>query len=217
MNGPHDMGAMQCYGPVRPEPSEPVFHADWEKRVLALTVAMGATGTWGLDKFRHSRERIDPATYLASSYYQLWIAGLEKLLVESGLASAAEIAAGHMQDPAAVLRRVPDAGEMAEILSHGAPTERPVPSPAKFRVGERVRTRNLNPPGHTRLPRYARAKIGVVEAVAGGHVFPDANAHGKGEQPRWLYTVRFAGEELFGTGNAQEVCVDCWEPYLEPA
>jgi len=215
MNGLHDMGGMQCFGPVVPEPGEPVFHARWERRALALTVAMGAAGAWNIDRSRHARERIEPARYLSSSYYEIWIAGLETLLAEAGLATAAEIAAGKPSAPGKPVRKVEGASAMAAVLAKGGPADRPPVGAPKFRPGDAVRTRNLNPPGHTRLPRYARDKDGVVETVAGFHVFPDSNAHGSGEAPQWLYTVRFDAAELFGGEADHQVHVDCWESYLE--
>jgi nitrile hydratase len=215
MNGPHDMGGMQCYGPVRPEADEPVFHAEWEKRALALTVAMGATGAWNIDRSRHARERIEPARYLASSYYEIWIAGLETLLTEAGLATEAELESGRVAVPGKPLRKVAGAAAMAAVLAKGGPADRAPQGKPKFRAGDSVRTANLNPPGHTRLPRYARDKEGVIETVGGFHVFPDSNAHSKGEAPQWLYTVRFEAGDLFGAGADHQVHLDCWESYLE--
>ncbi len=209
------MGGMQCYGPVVPEVDEPVFHAEWEKRALALTVAMGFCGVWNIDKSRFARERIAPAQYLSSSYYQIWIAGLERLLAENGLATNEELASGRASEPASTVKRVLTGGDVAAALAAGSPVERQATTKPKFAVGDTVTTGNSSPQGHTRLPRYARGRTGVIEAVHGVHVFPDANAAGEGEQPHWLYAVRFEGVELFGPGNDQQVVVDCWEPYLE--
>jgi len=216
MNGPHDMGGMQCYGPVEPEPTEPVFHGEWEKGALALTVAMGATGAWNIDMSRSARESLPPAQYLSSSYYQIWIAGLEKLLVARGLAGADEIADLRMYRAGPALARVPDRAAMSGLLAKGASAERATASVPAFAPGDRVRARNINPPGHTRLPRYARGHRGTIETVAGFHVFPDAASAGMPDA-HWLYTVSFAARDLFGGQAGHSINVDCWEPYLEPA
>jgi nitrile hydratase len=213
MNGPHDMGGMQCFGPVVPEPDEPLFHADWERQALAVTVAMGATGMWNIDMSRSARESLPPEVYLSSSYYEIWIRGLEKLLAQRGIAVPGQDATGEPMRPP----RVPDGAAMAAALAAGSNVEREADEPALFRPGQRVRTRNMNPQGHTRLPRYARAKAGVIEAVQGCHVFADSHAAGRGEDPQWLYTVKFAATELFGPEADRDhfVFIDIFEPYLE--
>lgn len=219
MNGAQDLGGQQGFGPIAPEADEPIFHALWEKRVLALTLAMGATGSWTIDTSRHARERMPPAEYLSSSYYEIWLAGLERLLVEQGLATADEIAAGHALVPPAPVKRVLAAADVPATLARGGPTERPATAPARFAVGEAVRTRLINPAGHTRLPRYLRGRLGEIVRVQGCHVFPDTNAHGAGEAPTWLYAVRFAAEDLWGADAepATEIVADLFEPYLDPA
>jgi nitrile hydratase subunit beta len=213
VNGPHDMGGMQCYGPVNPERDEPLFHAGWERRALAVTVAMGATGLWNIDMMRSERESLPPATYLKSSYYEIWIRALEAMLARRGIAVPGRQASGEPVTPL----RVPDGEGMRATLARGAPTEHEAALPARFQPGDFVHTRNINPQGHTRLPRYARGKPGVIEAVNGCHVFADANAAGRGEDPQWLYTVRFAAMDLFGedADPAHFVFIDCFEPYLE--
>jgi nitrile hydratase beta subunit len=220
VNGAQDMGGLQSFGPVLPEPDEPVFHADWERRALALTIACGGLGEWTIDMSRSARETIPPPRYLASSYYEIWLEGLTKLLAARGLVAPDEIAAGRSLHPRLSPRRPPlDADTAVAMLAKGSPAERPAHSPARFAVGDRVCTRVMNPAGHTRLPRYARGKTGVVERVCGVHVFPDANATARGEDPQWLYGVAFEGRELWGPESdpALSVSVDCWEPYLEPA
>ncbi|MGF6543687.1 nitrile hydratase subunit beta [Paraburkholderia youngii] len=216
MNGAQDLGGMQSFGPVVPEADEPYFHADWERHVLALTIAMGATGTWNLDMSRAARESLPPAQYLSSSYYQIWFAGLCKLLVNSGLATPDEIDSGVSQHPAAPVPRVLAHDQVNQALFSGSPVTRTPPHPARFAVGDEVRTRLLNPQTHTRLPRYCRGKRGRVVAVHGAHVFPDSNAVGRGDDPQWLYTVSFDAVELWGRDTtAASVCADCWEPYLD--
>jgi len=208
VNGVHDMGGMHGFGPVTPEPDEPVFHAEWEGRVLAMDQAMRATGEWGVDAARFAREREPPAKYMAESYYERWLGGLERLLLERGLVSEEELTAGRSLTPGRALRGNVAAGSRRE------------PSrPARFAVGDRVRARNIHPSGHTRLPRYVRGHVGTVTRLHGCHVFPDASAHGLGDDPQWLYVVGFDATELWGADaqSGSTVSVDAFEPYLEPA
>lgn len=216
MNGAQDMGGMQSFGPIAPETDEPYFHADWERRALALTIAMGSTGKWNIDMSRAARESLPPAQYLSSSYYEIWFAGLCKLLIDTGLATRDEIDSGVSQRAGAPVPRVLAADQVNPMLFRGSPVSRPEPYPACFAVGDAVRTLTLNPSTHTRLPRYCRGKRGRIVAMRGAHVFPDSNALGRGEDPQWLYTVRFDAVELWGKDTtASSVCADCWEPYLE--
>lgn len=205
------------FGPVVPEPDESVFHAAWEKRAFALTLAAGFLGRWNIDMARSARESLPPARYLAASYYEIWALALERLLVDRGMVGADEIVAGRsLREPLAGVNAVA-ANAVAAVLARGGPTERPPPAPARLTVGARVRARNIHPAGHVRLPRYVRGKLGEVVAVHGAHVFPDTHARGEGEQPQWLYTVAFDGAELWGPDTtAGSVRVDCWESYLEP-
>lgn len=212
MNGVHDLGGMHGFGPVVPERDEAVFHAEWERRVLAVTLAVGALGLWNIDQNRHARESLPPATYLSSSYYRIWFLALERSLRTLGLLEAD--------------RQAPPAKSWPELkagLDCGTPYARAARGAARFAVGDRVRTKNLNPVGHTRLPRYARAKVGTVARVHGCHVFPDRNAvalgHAGGDPAEWLYAVAFTGSEIWGedADACLEVGVDAWEPYLEPA
>ncbi|HET6868505.1 MAG TPA: nitrile hydratase subunit beta [Solirubrobacteraceae bacterium] len=209
MNGVHDMGGVHGFGPVTPEPDEPVFHAEWEGRVLAMDLAMRATGEWGVDEARFAREREPPAQYLAESYYERWLGGLERLLLERGLVSEEELTAGRSRMPGQPL-----AGKLS-----GAGSRREPKRPARFAAGDRVRARNIHPAGHTRLPRYVRGHVGTVTRLHGCHVFPDASAHGLGDDPQWLYVVLFDAAELWGADaqSGSMVSVDAFEPYLEPA
>jgi nitrile hydratase len=217
VNGVHDMGGMHGLGPIAPEPDEPVFHAAWEGRVHALVIASPTRGN--IDAGRHQRERIPGPDYLRMSYYERWLTALCEMLVAGGAVTEAELAAGRA-DPAApkgTPRLAPDA--VAPALSHsGSYLRDAAPAPA-FAIGDRVRARNLHPVGHTRLPRYVRGRIGVVERCHGAHVFPDVHAHGGGEAPRPLYTVRFTARELWGPDAAERdsVSLDLWEPHLERA
>jgi nitrile hydratase subunit beta len=218
VNGAHDMGGQHGFGPVEPEPGEPVFHAEWERRAFALTLAMGATGEWNLDASRHARESLPPAQYLSQTYYEIWLAGLERLVAQRGLVTEEELAAGQALAPPRPVARTLAADAVEGAMRRGGPTEREPATPARFAVGDRVRARNMHPATHTRLPRYVRGHTGTVEAVHGAHVFPDAHAHGGGEDPQWLYTVRFDARELWGDGAEPNVAVsvDAFEPYLEP-
>jgi nitrile hydratase subunit beta len=217
MNGVHDMGGMDGFGKVEPEANEPVFHADWEARVMAMNRAMGATGAWNIDMSRYSREILAPDVYLASSYYRKWLLGLEQMLLERDLVGADEIAEGRALRPGKPLKRKFTAAEIDRVLTRGS-FSRVATAPARFKPGDRVRARNINPRTHTRLPRYVRGHRGIVERLQGCHVFPDAAATGKGEQPQWLYTVCFGARELWGddADPTVTVSVEAFEPYLEP-
>jgi nitrile hydratase beta subunit len=219
MNGAHDMGGVHGFGAVLPEADEPVFHANWERRVLALTLAVGASGEWTLDAARFARENRPPAEYLSKSYYQIWLAGLQQLLVERELVAPGELAAGRSLWPPKPVKRTLAARDTAGLLKRGGPTNREAPRPARFKVGDQVRAKNIHPVTHTRLPRYVRGHTGTITCVHGCHVFPDSNAHGHGEDPQWLYTVAFPGRELWGADADPTVTisVDAFEPYLEPA
>ena len=215
MNGPQDMGGMMGFGPVAPEADEPWFHEEWERRAFALTLAMGATGTWNIDASRHARETLPPLTYWSSSYYEIWLEGLIKLMGERGLVSADEIRTGKSAEPPRGVARVLKADMVAGVLAKGGPANRSAPAPARFKPGDKIRTRNIHPQGHTRLPRYAHDHAGEIVRVHGCHVFPDSSAHGKGDDPHWLYAVRFSVRELWGHEGPDHVHIDLWEPYLE--
>lgn len=219
MNGAQDLGGMMGFGPVVPEPEDVRFHAAWEKRALAITLATGAMGRWNIDMSRHARETLHPADYLSSSYYEIWTKSLEKLLVANGLLDAEEVRQRRSLGPGAPGQRVLKAEAVAGVLAKGTAYDRPAEAPARFAAGEQVRTRVMNPTGHTRLPRYARGKTGTIERVHGVFVFPDTHAHGQGECPQWLYTVCFTGPELWGPQSdpSLTVSIDAWESYLEPA
>ncbi len=217
MNTIHDMGGMQGFGRVEPEPNEPVFHQPWEGRVMALYRAMGFARLWTIDGGRAMIESLPPIVYLSASYYAKWLMGLEKSVERAGLVGADEIEAGRSLRPAAFATRVMAPADVAN-LKRGE-YARPAPAPARFKAGDRVRTVNINPPTHTRLPRYARDKSGTVEAVRGCHVYPDTAASGAGEDPQWLYTVVFSGRDLWGEASdpALTVSIEAFEPYLLPA
>jgi len=218
MDGVHDMGGMDGFGKVEPEENEPVFHAPWEGRVLGMQRSLSHAGAWTIDQSRYASERIPPHMYLAASYYDRWAMAIERNAVERGLVGADELAAGRTLRPGK-----PPADKLtAEIVKQGlfrGGFSRPIPAPAQFTVGDRVRARNIHPRTHTRLPRYVRGHVGVIERVHGGYVYPDSVAMDKGEDPQWLYVVQFDARELWGADAdpTVKVCVDAFEPYLEAA
>lgn len=226
MNGVHDMGGLQCFGAVRPEPHEPLFHAHWEREAMALTVAMGACGQWNIDQMRSARESLPPAQYLSLSYYQIWIQALSEMMAARGLVSAHELRTGQMIEPPKPGLRVLTRSAVDAALKRGSRADRPTETLPRFALGQRVRARAMHPQGHTRLPRYVRGHVGVIAAVHGFHVLPDAAAHDRhrvhdaaNEVGQWLYNVRFEGAELWGPGAEAglRVSVDAWDSYLEAA
>jgi nitrile hydratase len=218
MNGVHDMGGMHGFGKVVDEPNEPVFHADWEGRTFALSMVMRMAGLWNIDMSRAAQEKLPPHVYLASSYYERWGRGLEQLLIEHGLVNKDEVAAGHARGGDKSNRPPLHVSDLSKMLARPS-YDRKAPAPARFKPGQRVRARNINPPTHTRLPRYVRGHVGTIEAVRGCHVFPDSVVLGFGEDPHWLYTVVFDGRDLWGKDGdpTLKVSVEAWEPYLEAA
>ncbi len=220
MNGPQDSGGRHGFGPVNPQKDEPLFHADWEPRAMAVTLACGAMGHWSIDESRHARENRAPGEYYSLSYYALWTTALEELLQRHGLVEADELKAGHSLRQTATPRRVLKADAVPAALAKGGPVDREAGAcqPA-FKVGDIVRTRNIQPRGHTRLPSYARDKVGRIEAVQGFHVFPDHSAKGDESAAAWLYTVTFDATTLWGDDAPARdaVSIDAWEPYLTHA
>lgn len=217
MNGAQDLGGMMGFGPVVPEADEPAFHDEWEKRAFALTLAMGATGTWSIDKSRFERESLPPAQYLSSSYYQIWLAGLERLCIGANLITTQELEDGKSLQTPVPVKRVLRAEDVKATLLAGGPATRADTAVARFSVGDRITAKNIHPEGHTRIPRYVRGHKGTIEAVHGVHVLPDSSAMGHGEAPTWLYSVAFKGTELWGTDTdpTLTVRVDLWETYLD--
>ena len=224
MDGVHDLGGMQGFGPVEREENEPTFHAAWEAAVLAMMRAGGSRGLFNIDEFRHGIERMVPAHYLRATYYEKWLDGVTRILVEKGVVGAEELAARR-----AFFERQPDAPATAPLSGPLPPRPpfnqgwvqdaiRETGATPRFAPGDPVRTREMHPHGHTRLPRYARGKRGVIHRCHGIHVFPDTNAHGQGEQPQPLYSVRFDARELWGESAEpnQVVHIDLWESYLRP-
>jgi len=218
MDGIHDLGGMDGFGRVDAEPDEPVFHAPWEGRVMAMQRAMMYAGGWNIDMLRYAQERLPPRVYLGASYYERWALATESSVVERGCGGADELAAGHALRPGKPLPRKLTAAMVAGGLIRGG-YARPAARPARFAPGDRVRAKNIHPSTHTRLPRYARGHVGTVERLHGCHVYPESSAIDQGDDPQWLYAVRFDGRELWGptADPTVSVSVDAFEPYLEPA
>jgi nitrile hydratase subunit beta len=217
VNGIHDMGGMHGMGPIQPEKNELVFHAAWEGRAFALSMAVDGDWPYGAD--RYATEVILPEEYLRQSYYEKWITSLVDLMLKSGMVTAAEIETGRAIEPNTKKGHVLTAAEVPPMIAAGGPASRNVPAVAHFRVGQRVQARNINPVSHTRLPRYARGKIGMIERDHGVFEFPDTSAQGLPDKPQHVYSVRFAARELWGEQASPQdsVYIDMWDDYLEPA
>ncbi len=222
MDGVHDLGGMDGFGKVKPEPEDkPPFAETWEGRVLAMTRALGQAGAWNIDFGRHGIERLPPHIYLAATYYQKWFLRNEKLCLETGLVTADELAASHASKPAKPLPgNVVQPDDIGVTLVRGSFGREPQ-APARFAIGDTVRTKNIHPKSHTRLPRFVRGHTGRIERIQGCHVFPDsaATAPRGDENPQWLYTVVFDGRDLWGPDSdpTLEVSIEAFEPYLEAA
>lgn len=210
-----DLGGKLGYGPVVDEPEGEYFHRAWQPRALAVNLAAGALGRWNIDMSRRYRETLPD--YAELSYYQIWISALERMLIDRGVITAAELVEGRsMRDPEQL--RVLRADDVDRVLRSGRPADRPVDSRPRFGAGDRVVMTAVRPDHHTRVPGYVAGATGVVERVHGAHVFPDTNAHDLGEDPQWLYTVVFDATALWDdAAPGQTVSVDAWESYLSPA
>jgi nitrile hydratase subunit beta len=218
MNGVHDMGGMHGMGPVEIEKNEPVFHAEWERRVFALRLASAFHGKWNGNMNRYAVEQMPPVEYLAATYYERVLFGLEKLLVERALVSAKELKTGHAEGKASVTDILRVAG-LETLLRNRIRARLDDNAAPKFRTGDRVIARNINPAGHTRLPRYARGRRGVIEGDHGVFIFPDTSAMNRDKKPQHLDTVRFTARELWGPGVSagDSVHVNLWDDHLDPA
>ncbi len=218
MNGVHDMGGMHGLGPIEVEKNEPVFHADWEAKTFALNLASGFLGKWNIDISRFAREQMPAAEYLATTYYEHWLWGLRKLLVEKGLVTAKELETGQPEAKAKDAR-VLRLAEVTEALRNRRAARLDDEVASKFKPGDRVVARNINPTGHTRLPRYVRGRQGVIDRDHGVFIFADTNAMGLGKKPQHVYSVRFTARELWGAeASARDsVYVDLWDDHLDAA
>lgn len=218
MNGVHDMGGMHGLGPIEVEKNEPVFHARWEARTFALNLAAGFLGKWNIDVSRYTREQMPAAEYLATTYYEHWLWGLRKLLIDKGLLTKKELETGRAASKATDTAVLHAADVPKALLDRrGARLDDQVPP--KFKVGDPVVARKLNSTGHTRLPRYARGRKGVIDRDHGVFIFADSNGMGLGRRPQHVYSVRFAARELWGdvASPRDNVYIDLWDGHLEPA
>lgn len=221
MNGAHDLGGMHGFGPVEIERDEPVFHHEWERRAFAITLAAGYLGRWNIDQSRYAREQMPPAEYLATSYYEHWLFGVEQLLAQTGLLERSELEARIRGEPTGA---EPVSGvhpllarDVERTVRDPRSARRDEDVPPRYRVGERVLTKNLNPVGHTRLPRYARGKRGEIALDHGVWVFADQSGSGHGPVPQHCYSVRFTARELWGPDAPPNdvVHLDLWDDHLE--
>jgi nitrile hydratase len=203
MNGVHDMGGMDGFGPIPIEQNEPVFHAEWEGRIHAICASLLPR----LLGFRHAIERIPAPVYLASSYYERWLNAMVEFLVEKGQLTREELISRGVDSVALI----PPAAHFEGRL------QTPVQEKAHFREGDRVVARNINPVGHTRLPRYVRGRRGVIHRDWGIYPFPDSSVHNAGERPQHVYSVAFEARELWGDGVPPQdtLRIDLWEDYLD--
>jgi nitrile hydratase len=207
VDGVHDLGGIEGFGPVDAPPTEPVFHEDWERRAFRANTAvlMGLQPSGGA--FRHSIERMDPAHYLGSSYYEHWLTGVSTLLVERGLVTREELE-----------RRAGGAFPLSRRDRGTAPPVDGDSTEARFQIGDRVLVREWHPQGHTRAPRYVQGKRGTVVRVDGAFNLPDVEAHSDRKVLNPTYSVRFTTDELWGEGGDDSaIHVDLWEHYLEAA
>jgi nitrile hydratase len=219
MNGVHDMGGMQDMGSVQAEQNEPVFHQIWESRVFALRRAMGAWGKWNIDATRYAVELVPPVDYLRMSYYERQLSAFFEMLVQNSFVTRTELESGIPASGTPVATPALTVEKAQALIAKGVPTKRNLLIAPRFQTGQHIRTRNINPLGHTRLPRYARAKSGIIERDHGVFVFPDTNAVFLGENPQHLYSVRFSARELWGeqAPPKDSVYLNLWDAYLEPA
>jgi nitrile hydratase beta subunit len=222
MNGVHDVGGMAGLGPVAPTPEEPPFHFPWEREIFAMLVPSLLTGI-NLDEFRHGIERMHPVEYLTSPYYEHWLYTIERNMLEKGFVKPEELEQRirlYDQNPDAPLPGRVDkelVEQLVEAARTGASTRADTDTEPLFQPGDEVLVRNYHPDGHTRLARYLRGKRGVVDRWHGSFVYPDTNAHGQGENPQHVYTVRFEASEVWGVEAAEPNSIinfDVWEPYL---
>ena len=218
MNSIHDLGGMDNIGPLNIEQDEPVFHADWERKTFALTLAVLATGACPVDEIRHMSELIPPADYLRFKYYEKWLRGLEFMLLKKNLVTDEELESGRAEAAAGGLQAAaPET--LQHIMNNRLPAFVDLDLEPKFKAGDAIIAKNINPPGHTRLPRYIRGKRGEVEMDHGVFLLPDANAHGEPERPQHVYGVRFSASELWGEDApaGDSVHIDLFDDYMNLA
>ena len=218
MNSVHDMGGMHGMGSLQREENEPVFHADWEGRVYALTRVLRLGPKWNIHMSRYSMEQMEPARYLSASYYERWLAGLEKRLLDAGVLSSEELEDGKPR-PGGVPVPKMTAEEVRASLGPWRAPHFEGDGPARFKTGDRVVARNINPKSHTRLPRYVRGRQGMVQRDLGVMEFPDSWVERQDPKYQHVYSVRFAAQELWGPEASPKdaLYIDLWDDYLDPA
>ncbi|MFO1037534.1 MAG: nitrile hydratase subunit beta [Geminicoccaceae bacterium] len=217
MDGVHDLGGRQGFGPVDVAEPEVPYHHPWEGRMMAMARIMTRAPDWNIDWFRHVRELIGPVDYLSRNYFDQWMQTYSAMLVNSGWATVEEVAAGRSLGAAPTVPPPMTVEGVAAFKRKSASFTGPGPGPA-FAVGDTVRTKALAGPGHTRLPGYARARVGRIASYEGDHVLPDVCAVTGERRYRPLYTVAFAAADLWpeAAGSRDEVMINLWEDYLEP-
>ena len=225
MEGIHDIGGIEGYGPVpyvREEKAE--VSTRWEAVSGAATFALLRSGLTNIDAHRHRIERLDPSRYFPVTYWGRWLAAVESAVVDQGVAETTEIEAeirrqGHEPHESAAPPRMHPV--VALESRHNEPGFiRPVDAAPRFAVGDEVVTQPYAPhSGHHRLPHYCRGRRGVVARVYPAFTFPDTMAHGRGEAPTYVYAVGFSAAELWGpdADPAQRCHLDLFEPYLRPS
>ena len=219
MSKAHDMGGRLDSRRIDITSSDVKFKADWEKEVFAITLALGFSSLWNLDRSRYARESLEPKDYLQFGYFEKWLAGLINLLGENGIIKNGKESGGNLKKSSF---RILEAKNVKKLLNMGGPTKRENTTEKKFKLGETVSVRANNSntkveKGHTRLPDYVKGRSGKIIAYHGSHLLPDANAHFLGESPEALYSVEFKSQDLWDKFEHVEdtVVVDLWESYLE--
>jgi nitrile hydratase beta subunit len=222
MDGVHDMGGMQGFGPVVESGGELAYHERWEPRVFAIQMLVGLEGLGAGPGGRAVREEMDPVDYLGASYYERWLFSAEQRLLRKGTLAPGEVES--------MMKRL-EAGEPVPTHHDGAMAKRvladlratfpmdPPPDGARFAPGQRVRVKRMHPAGHTRCPRYARGAVGEIEEVRGADRLPDRAVYGEKVAPEPVYSVAFRSEDLWGPSEERPwtVSLDMWDSYLEPA
>lgn len=220
MNSIHDLGGMHGMGPLPFEENEPLFRDDLERSAFATTILLIMSGLFTADEHRHASERIPPLQWLASPYYQRWLAGSVRLLMEKGYATADEITSGKSDAnrPASVVPNYVEATDVRAIATTNHPVTGQAAMAPRFKVGDKVRAKNIHPRTHTRLPRYVRGRLGTIATHPGAFLYADIRAHG-GDGVQHTYSVRFEGADLWGpdAGPRDAVYIDLYDTYLEPA
>lgn len=216
MDGIHDVGGRQGFGPIEVTESDPPFPTEWEARAFGITISVTAASDYSVDKFRYTREQLPPLEYLTSAYFEQWMRGTMAMLVGSGLVTAKELATGRSDGTIASGVGLPESGMDAQAATMvSARFDGPFDGQPAFASGDGVQVSLNAPSGHTRLPQYVRGRDGRVIAYHGAHGVPEDNVKNvKTFEP--LYTVAFALGDLFEEhqGSADEVNVEIWERFL---